>query len=42
MNNGKLWSFEEIEENRKNYDSNKPLTKQQVLQLIEQEKKNEA
>ncbi len=41
MNSGKLWTFEEIEENRKNYDSNKPLTKKQVLKIIEKEKNEE-
>lgn len=34
MNNGRLLSFEEIEENRKAYEENKPITKEEVLTLI--------
>ena len=37
MNKGKIWSFEQIEQNRKMYENNKPLTKKQVLKLIEEE-----
>lgn len=35
MNKGRLWTFEEIEENRKAYDSNKPLFMEEVLEIIE-------
>jgi len=37
MNKGKLWTFEEIEENRLKYVENKPLTREQVLEIIEKE-----
>ncbi len=37
MNKGKTWSFEQIEQNRKMYENNKPLTREQVLKLIEEE-----
>lgn len=34
---GKLWSFEEIEASRNAYEANKPLTREQTEELIEQE-----
>lgn len=37
MNKGKKWPFEVIEENRKKYVENHPLTREQVLKLIEEE-----
>ena len=30
MNKGRVWSFEEIQENRKKYDENKPLHKEDL------------
>ncbi len=30
MNQGKLWSYEEILQNKNSYDENKPLTKEEV------------
>lgn len=40
MNKGKLWTFEEIEKSKTAYDSNIPLKKEEVEELIrlEQEK----
>ena len=37
--NGKLWTFEEIEANKKAYDANKPLYRKEVEKLKEEEKK---
>ena len=37
--NGKLWTFEEIEANKKAYDANKPLYRKEVEKLMEEEKK---
>ncbi|MCR5765942.1 MAG: YkgJ family cysteine cluster protein [Treponema sp.] len=34
MNGGRLWSFEEIEKNKKAYDDNIPLKKEEVEELI--------
>lgn len=39
MNKGKLWTYEEIEENRKAYVANKPLTRKQTEELIAEENK---
>ena len=38
MNKGKIWSYEEILKNKNAYDQNKPLTKQEVEKLIEEER----
>lgn len=35
INKGKLWSYSEIEKNKKAYDDNKPLHKEEVERLIE-------
>ncbi|MBQ4377647.1 MAG: YkgJ family cysteine cluster protein [Treponema sp.] len=37
--NGKLWSFEEIEAAKKAYDSNTPLTRQEVEKMMAEEAK---
>lgn len=37
MNKGRLWTFEEIEENRKQYDANKPLYKEEVEKIMAEE-----
>lgn len=34
---GKLWTFEEIEVNKKAYDDNKPLTRRETEQLMREE-----
>lgn len=38
MNKGKTWTYEEILKNKNAYDQNKPLTKQEVEKLIEEER----
>ena len=38
MNKGKIWTYEEILKNKNAYDQNKPLTKQEVEKLIEEER----
>lgn len=38
MNNGKLWNQEYIAQNAQAYEENKPITKEEVLALIEEEK----
>lgn len=38
MNKGKIWSYEEILKNKNAYDQNKPLTRQEVEKLIEEER----
>lgn len=38
MNKGKLWTFDEIEKNKREYIANKPLKKEEVLKLIEDQK----
>lgn len=38
MNKGKLWAFDEIEKNKREYIANKPLKKEEVLKLIEDKK----
>ena len=38
MNKGKTWTYEEILKNKNVYDHNKPLTKQEVEKLIEEER----
>lgn len=38
MNKGKLWTFDEIEKNKREYIANKPLKKEEVLKLIEEQK----
>lgn len=38
MNKGRLWSFEEIEENRKAYEANTPLHREEVEKLMQEEK----
>lgn len=35
---GKLWTFEEIEANKNAYDTNKPLTRAQVEKMLNEEK----
>jgi hypothetical protein len=35
--NGKVWTFEEIEENKKAYDSNTPLKRAEVEQMMAEE-----
>lgn len=37
INKGRLWSVEEIEKNLKNYESNTPLLKEEVEELIQDE-----
>ncbi len=37
MNRGRLWSFKEIEENRRKYTANTPITKEEVLLLIQED-----
>ena len=37
MNNGRLWTFEEIEKNKIAYRSNVPLKKEEVEKLIQKE-----
>lgn len=37
-NEGKLWTFEEIEANKNAYDANKPLTRAEVEKLMAEEK----
>ena len=37
MNSGRLWTFSEIEKNKNAYDSNKPLRKEAVEELIKKE-----
>ena len=37
MNNGRLWTFEEIEKNKIAYSSNVPLKKEEVEKLIQKE-----
>lgn len=39
MNKGRLWSFEEIEANRLAYEANKPLEREEVLKMIEEEER---
>lgn len=34
MNKGKLWSFEEIEENKNKYVANRPMTRAEVEKLF--------
>lgn len=34
MNQGRLWTYEEIEANKQAYDANHPLTKEEVEQLM--------
>ena len=34
MNKGRLWSVEEIEENKRAYDENKPLHREEVEEMI--------
>ena len=36
MNKGRLWTFEEIEKNRKQYENNKPLYREEVEKLMNQ------
>lgn len=36
MNKGRLWTFEEIETNRKQYENNKPLYREEVEKLMNQ------
>ncbi len=38
MNKGKLWTYEEIEKNKRAYVGNIPLKKEEVLKLIEDQK----
>lgn len=40
MNKGKTWTYEEILKNKNAYDQNKPLTRQEVEKLIEEEREN--
>ena len=40
MNSGKLWSRDEIEENRRKYDANRPLRRDEVMRLIGEEEKS--
>ena len=35
---GKLWTFEEIEKAKNAYDSNKPLTRQEVEKMMKEER----
>lgn len=37
MNKGRLWTYEEIERNRQAYEDNKPLHKEEVIELMEKE-----
>ena len=37
MNKGRLWTFDEIEENRLAYEKNVPIHKEEVLKIIEEE-----
>ena len=38
MNKGKTWTYEEILKNKNAYDQNKPLTRQEVEKLIEEDR----
>lgn len=37
MNKGRLWTYEEIEKNRRAYEDNKPLHKEEVIELMDKE-----
>lgn len=39
MNKGRLWTFDEIEQNRQAYDANKPLFREQVEEMMKEEEK---
>lgn len=41
INKGKIWTVEEIEKNKHDYVANKPLKKEEVEKLIEEESKKE-
>ena len=42
MNKGRLWSFEEIEKNKHAYVANKPLKKEEVLELIREQEEEKS
>ena len=41
MNKGRLWTFDEIEDNRSKYDANNPLKKEEVLALISEQEQSD-